>query len=258
VATTTKPYSSSVAQPAAPRSLTLAGARRSYFNSSVGTKVLVGTTGLLLFLYLVLHIAGNLLVFFGPATFNGYSYFLISNPLIVPVEIGLLAVFLLHVYKTVTNWWANRHARPQNYYRASRRLFGWGWARGTSRKSIASSTMIFSGIILFLFLLIHLRQFRFGAEYTVTDASGREMRDLYRLEMENFSSLLNVTFYALCMVVVGSHIWHGFSSAFNSVGVDHPRYTRWVLRAGRVLAVLIAGGFLLIPIWAYAFGGSHG
>jgi succinate dehydrogenase / fumarate reductase cytochrome b subunit len=254
VATTTKPYSSSPVAPAAPRSLTLAGARRSYFNSSVGTKVLIGITGLLLFLYLLLHVAGNVLVFFGPETFNGYSYFLIHNPLIVPVELCLAAIFLLHVYKTVTNWWANRSARPQNYYRASRRLFGWGWAGYNSRKSIASSTMIFTGLLTFLFILIHLKQFRFGPEYTVLDPSGREIRDLYRTEVENFSNVLNVVFYAICMVFVGSHIWHGFSSAFNSLGADHPRYTPWALRAGKVFAVLIAGGFLLIPIWIYAFG----
>lgn len=256
MATTTKPYSSAVVTPAKPYSLTLAGARRSFFNSSVGTKVLIGITGLLLFLYLLLHIGGNLLVFFGPQIFNGYSYFLIHNPLLVPVEICLAAVFLLHVYKAVTNWWANRQARPKNYYRASRRLFGWGWAGGTSRKSIASSTMIFTGTITLLFIILHLKQFRFGTEYTVLDpASGNEIRDLYRTEVENFSNLLNVIVYVICMVVVGSHIWHGFSSAFNSLGADHPRYTPWVLRAGKVFAILIAGGFIIIPIWVYAYGG---
>jgi len=116
--------------------------------------------------------------------------------------------------------------------------------------------MIFTGTLTFLFILIHLKQFRFGAEYTVLDASGNEIRDLYRTEVENFSNLLNVIFYCICMVFVGSHIWHGFSSAFNSLGADHPRYTPWVLRAGKILAVLIAGGFLFIPIWVYAFGST--
>ncbi len=69
-------------------------APRSYFSTSVGTKVLVGATGLLLFFYLILHLAGNLLLFLGPETFNGYSHLLISNPLVIPVEIGLAAIFL--------------------------------------------------------------------------------------------------------------------------------------------------------------------
>jgi len=252
--TQSKPYSSAAVQPAQPPALTIGGARRSYFGSSVGTKVLIGTTGLLLFFYLLLHIAGNLLVFLGPATFNGYSYILVHNPLIYPVEIGLAAVFVLHIYKAVTNWWANRRARPVNYYRASRRLFGWGWAGFTSRKSISSSTMIFSGSIILLFVIIHVAQFRFGSEYAVTDATGNEIRDLYRTEIENFSSILNVIFYEFCVFVVGAHIWHGFSSAFNSLGADHPRYTPWVLRAGKVFAVSIGGGFLIIPVWVYLFG----
>ena len=77
---------------------------RGVFSSSVGTKLLVGLTGLLLFAYLLLHLAGNLLVFAGQETFNEYSHMLISNPLVVPAEIGLLGVFLLHVYKTVAMW----------------------------------------------------------------------------------------------------------------------------------------------------------
>ena len=75
---------------------------RRVFTSSVGTKLLIGLTGLALFAYLVLHLAGNAIIFFGAEPFNRYSHALISNPLIIPVEIGLLLVFLLHIYKTVT------------------------------------------------------------------------------------------------------------------------------------------------------------
>ena len=82
------------------------------FSSSVGTKLLIGLTGLALFVYMVLHLVGNALIFAGPETFNEYSHALISNPLILPIEIGLLAIFLLHVYKAVTNYVANSAARP--------------------------------------------------------------------------------------------------------------------------------------------------
>ena len=85
---------------------------RRLFSSSVGTKLLIGLTGLALFAYLILHLAGNALIFAGPETFNEYSHALISNPLILPIEIALLAIFLLHVYKAVTNYVANRAARP--------------------------------------------------------------------------------------------------------------------------------------------------
>ena len=79
--------------------------------------------------------------------------------------------------------------------------------------------MIVSGLWLLVFLVIHVKAFRFGVEHE-WPAGGR---DLYRLEMENFANPLTVAFYVLSMVVVGSHLWHGISSAFQSLGVDQPR-----------------------------------
>src|ERR671938_259507 len=90
-----------------------------------------------------------------------------------------------------------------------------------SRKSLASSTMIVSGLWLLIFIVIHVRAFRYGTEYE-WPAGGR---DLYRPEMENFSNPLVVGFYVLSMIVVGSHLWHGVASAFQSLGVDHPKTT---------------------------------
>src|SRR5258708_4573864 len=88
---------------------------RRVFSSSVGTKLLIGLTGLALFAYMLLHLAGNLLIFLGRDTFNEYSHLLVSNPLIVPIEIGLLLVFLIHTYKAITMWRNNKAARPVGY-----------------------------------------------------------------------------------------------------------------------------------------------
>lgn len=217
--------------------------RARVFDSSVGTKILVGASGFLLFLYLVIHIGGNLMVFLGPDTFNEYSEMLVSNPLIVPIEVGLLLVFLLHVYKTIAMTVANRRARPVKY--AQKKPAG-----APSRKTLASSTMIFSGLWLLLFIVIHVRTFKFGTEYET--AAG--VRDLYRLEMENFSNPMTVAFYVASMLVVGSHLWHGASSAFQSLGVDNGTWTPRILAAGRVAAVLIAGGFIVIALWAFSVG----
>lgn len=214
------------------------------FGSSVGTKILVGTTGLALFLYLIIHVAGNLLIFFGPDFFNKYAYILESNPLIPIIEIGLLLIFLTHVYRTVTMYRDNRRARPMPYAKKE--------SAGTpSRKSVASSTMIFSGLWLLVFIVIHVKAFRYGTEYD-WPAGGR---DLYRLEMENFGHPLTVGFYLLSMLVVGSHLWHGVSSGFQSLGADQRRWTPRLLNAGKAIAVLIAGGFMTIALWAYVAGG---
>lgn len=209
------------------------------FSTSVGTKLLIGVTGFALVFYLIIHIAGNLTVFAGPAFFNKYAFTLESNPLIPVIEVGLLLVALLHVYKTVRMYLGNQQARPVSYVRKK-------YAGKPSRKTLASSTMIVSGLWLVLFLFVHVPTFR--SEKYEWAAGGR---DLYRIEMEAFSNPLIVAFYVVSMIVIGSHLWHGSWSFLQSLGVDHPSWTPRFMKAGRVLAVVIAGGFIAIAIWAY-------
>lgn len=213
-----------------------------YFSSSVGTKLLIGITGLLLFLYMVLHLAGNALIFAGPEVFNGYSHFLLSNPLIVPIEIGLLLIFLVHIYKTVRMLAANRAARPVGYQKKAN-------AGHTSRKSFASSTMIGSGLILLFFIVVHVKQFKFGSHYETLAAL--PIRDLYRTEVEVFRNPFWVLVYVVATVLVGLHLRHGIASGFQSVGFDHPLYTRRLTIIGIVLAVIIGAGLGIIPVWVY-------
>jgi succinate dehydrogenase / fumarate reductase, cytochrome b subunit len=212
------------------------------FSSSVGTKLLLGLTGLGLFAYMVLHLAGNALIFAGPETFNAYSHALISNPLLLPVEIGLLAIFVLHVYKAITNYIANAAARPIRYARKA-------GADHTSRKSVASSTMIWSGLVVFIFIIVHVWQFRFGTWYET--GGDLPIRDLARTEFEVFSHPGWVGFYVVATLLVGLHLRHGISSGFQSLGLDHPVYTRRLTAWGIVFAVLIGGGLAIIPLWAY-------
>jgi len=218
--------------------------RLTVLSSSVGMKVVIALTGLAMVGFLLMHLAGNLLVFAGPATFNHYSQVLVGNPLLVPAELGLLGILFVHVYKTIRMYLANRAARPVGYREKK-------WTGHTSRKSIASTTMIFSGLVIFAFLALHLGTFKYGAHYTM---AGTETRDLYRLVTEVFSQPAYVVFYVVCMVLVGLHLRHGFSSAFQSLGAEHPRYTNRLLLIGRILAVVVGGGFALIPVWVYLVG----
>src|SRR5713226_3230178 len=103
------------------------------FTNSVGTKVLIGLTGLALVFYLVVHVAGNMTVFLGPEVFNKYAYTLEGNPLIPIIEAGLLLVFLVHVFKTIKMFLNNQHARPVRYVQKK-------YAGPPSRKTFASST----------------------------------------------------------------------------------------------------------------------
>ena len=214
-----------------------------YFSSSVGTKLLIGITGLLLFVYMVLHLAGNVLIFAGRDIFNEYSHKLISNPLIVPIEIGLLLVFLLHIYKTVRMLAANRAARPIGYQKKAN-------AGHTSRKSFASSTMIGSGLILLLFIVVHVKQFKFGSYYETLSAS---CRSAISIAPRSRSSATRSGCCSTCIgtLVVGLHLRHGIASGFQSLGFDHPLYTRRLTIIGIVLAVIIGAGLGIIPVWVY-------
>jgi succinate dehydrogenase / fumarate reductase cytochrome b subunit len=215
---------------------------RRLFSSSVGTKLLMGATGVALFLYMILHLVGNALIFAGPEVFNEYSHMLISNPLIIPIEIGLLAVFVVHIYKAVRMWTGNSAARPTPYTKKE-------MAGHTSRKSFASSTMIWSGLFIMLFVVIHVKQFKFGSWYqTVSDQA---VRDLHRTEVEVFQNPLWVVVYVLATLLVGLHLRHGIASSFQSLGLDHPVYTRRLTLIGIGFAVLIGVGLAIIPVWVY-------
>ena len=219
--------------------------RPSFFSSSVGSKYLVALSGLALVGFLVLHMAGNVLVLLSPEVFNTYGDRLVKNPLLIPAEIALLVLFVMHVYKTVRLWLGAREARPQGYVLQR-------WAGHTSRKSWASSTMILSGLFLLIFVPLHLATFKYGAHYLVQGEPG--VRDLHRLVVEVFSQPGYVLFYSIGMVLVGFHLWHGASSAFQSIGVSSPRLGARLRLGGWVLAVVVAGGFFIIPIWVF-FGG---
>jgi len=212
---------------------------RRVFSSSVGTKLVIGATGLLLFAYLLLHLAGNLMVFGGQETFNHYAHMLASNPLVVPAEIALLLLFVLHIFKAVTMWTKNQAARPVPYEQKS-------WAGYTSRKSLASSTMIWTGLAVLAFVIVHVAQIKYGAWYQIGDPP---VRDLYRTEVEVFSSPVWVAVYVICMVFIGFHLRHGIASAMQSLGAS--QVSKRLLVLGTVIAILIAGGFAAIPIWVY-------
>lgn len=216
------------------------------FSSSIGSKFLIAFTGLSLLVFLVAHLAGNLLFIAGPDAFNEYSHTLISNPLVYVAELGLLAVFALHIFKTVGMLAGSYSARPQRYAKKQ-------WAKSKndrSRKSVASSTMILTGTIMLLFVVTHLLTFKFGTYYETPEG----IRDLYRLQLAVFSNPGYVAFYLVAMGVIVFHLWHGASSAMQSFGIDSPTWTPRVRVMGRGLAVSLGLGFAILPIYTFILG----
>ncbi|RMF92229.1 MAG: succinate dehydrogenase [Nitrospinota bacterium] len=223
--------------------------------SSVGKKILAGLTGLIWCLFVLVHLLGNLTLLTGHAdAFNKYSHFLISlGKFLIIIELALVAALLLHIIIGATITLGKRKARPVRYLQVSN-------AGGPSRKSFASTTMIYTGILVFIFLIIHLIDFKFGPgieEGYVAQLGGVEMRDLYRLVVETFSNKWYVLLYVVAMLPLGFHLSHGAWSAFQSLGLGHEKYTPILYVAGYVFAVVIAAGYIIIPIWIYLTGGPQ-
>jgi len=215
------------------------------FSTSVGTKLLIALTGLALVGFLIFHLAGNLLLFFGPAAYNEHAHALISNPLVIPAEFGLLAIFLLHAFKAVSNFVRNRGARPRRYELHK-------WAGGASRKSWGSTSMIVSGLIILAFVPLHLIKFKYGPYYHAPEPG---VRGLYRLLIEVFQSGWTVAVYVITMILIGMHLRHGVSSSLQSLGLIPARWTLAFLLTGIAVALLVGAGFVLIPVYIY-FRGS--
>lgn len=223
--------------------------RPSFFSSTVGSKILIALTGLLLFGFLITHLAGNLTLLIGPTSFNAYTYSLESTkPLLYVAEVGLVLLFLVHIFKTTSGYLANSRARGPVNYRLKR------MAGHTSRKGVSSTSMIVSGLILLVFTVIHIRTFKFGPYYA-EDVTG--YRDLFRVVRDTFQNPFYVGFYVVAMAVVGMHLNHGISSALQSLGLSNRRIGPALVVAGRVLAIVIAGGFAALPLYMYfAYGGG--
>ncbi len=224
----------------------------SLFDTSIGRKIMTGLTGLGLVAFVVIHLAGNLTLFVSSESFNAYAHKLESlGPLLYVAEIGLIAVFVFHIIFTIAVTMQNKGARS-NAYKVK------GDAGKPSRKSLSSQTMIYTGLVLGAFVIWHVWMFKFGpgvSEGYVEMHSGEPYRDLYKLVAESFQNIWIMGAYVAVMVLLGVHIRHGFWSAFQSLGAYHPRYTPIIYTAGIALAVLLAVGFLAIPLYFY-FGVS--
>lgn len=217
--------------------------------SSTGRKILNGLTGLLLSAFVLVHLVENLLLFAGPEPYNRYVHRLLSLGVIIyAMEIVLGSIFLVHMITAVTVWLDKRRARPEPYAVRTR-------AGGPSRQTLFSRTMIYTGALLLIFLVLHLKTFKWGPEYEVV-YGGVAMRDLHRLVMEVFSSAGYFLGYEVILILLGFHLRHGFWSAFQSLGLEHPRYSPIIYAFGILFAIAIAVGFLAIPAWIFVTGGA--
>ena len=216
---------------------------RCFFSSTIGLKQVMGFTGLVWCGFLFSHMAGNLLLFKSAEAYNKYSYALTSNPLLILAEAFLVLTLLLHVINGFCVSAKNRSAKGVKPATA---------LSGSKNSSFAVKTMIFQGVLILFYLINHLIHFKFGTHYTVV-YGGVEMRDIYKLVVEEFQSPLYTLFYVLMMVVLGFHLSHGFYSSFQTLGFNHPRYSPWLKRGGCAFALIVSMGFLIQPVFVHFF-----
>jgi succinate dehydrogenase / fumarate reductase cytochrome b subunit len=186
--------------------------------------------------FLVTHLAGNLFLFVGEEAFNHYAEMLEHNPVLPAAEIALAALFLLHIVVAVKVRWNNAQARTTPYV----------VYKDKGGRTAGSKTMSWTAGLVFLFLIVHLKSFRFG----------NEPDGLFRLVSESFQNPLYSGFYVAAMLALGLHLSHGFQSAFQTFGLNHPRYTPLVKIAGLAFAAMITLGFASMPVYFF-FGGAR-
>ncbi len=160
--------------------------------------------------------------------------------LIYAFEFGLIAVLLIHMITTFTVAWTDkRNARPERY--AVNKDAG-----GKSRKSVFSTSMIYTGALIFAFVVIHVKMFKY-ADHPEVVYDGVAMKDLFAVVVEAFHNLPIMLGYVVVMILLGFHLRHGFWSAFQSMGWNTDRHMDLLQNLARVVAVLLALGFVVLP-----------
>jgi len=216
------------------------------FTSTLGKKYLLGITGLFWVLFVIMHLIGNLALYYDPVAFNKYTYLLTENlkGLVYFMEAVLVISLLLHIGYAIVATLQNRKARPSRY--AVHKSAG----VAQRRKGFATASMIWTGILLAVFLVLHINNFKFGPVH-YTEIDGQQMRDLYKTVYDYYQSPLNVAYYVIMMVLLGTHLSHGFWSGFQSLGLFGKKFTPLMYTLGTILAIALAAGFIGIPIYMY-------
>ena len=215
--------------------------------STIGRKILMALTGLFLILFLVAHLVGNLQLLKGDngEAFNVYAQFMGHNPLVQAISVLNFSFILLHIVVSILLTQRNRKARPVQY------------AHERNHSTWNSRNMGILGTIILAFLVVHLRTFwyrsKFG-EMNMISYEGVEMKNLYEVTVVAFQEWWLVALYVAAMAVLAFHLAHGFQSAFQTFGLNHPKYTPLIKKLGLAFSIVVPAGFAVIPVYMFLAG----
>ena len=211
-----------------------------FFQTSVGRKTLMAITGILLVGFLFGHMLGNLQILMGQDALNSYAEHLQSlGPALWVIRIGLLTLFLTHVYLSIVLKRENSLARPVKYQQDT-----------TVKATIASRTMILSGLVILAFLIYHILHYTMGvvptAGFTNHDYMGRH--DVYTMVVRNFRSLPIALSYVIAVALLSMHLRHAIQSALQTMGFHARGGKGSSEKVSLGLAILIFIGYVIVPV----------
>jgi succinate dehydrogenase cytochrome b subunit len=205
-----------------------------FYQASIGKKAVMAATGVVLFGYVIGHLLGNLQVYAGQEQMDRYAAFLHSMPaLLWVVRAFLLACVAAHIVASLQLTRLKQQARPVDYAK-----------KEAIASTYASRTMMWSGPIIAAFVIFHILDLTTGVANTA------QFRELHAYEnlVYSFRRIPVAIAYVFAIGLLSMHLYHGLWSMFQSVGFNHPRYTPAIRRIAAWLAILIAAGFISIPI----------
>jgi succinate dehydrogenase cytochrome b subunit len=212
-----------------------------FYHSSVGRKMIVAITGVILILFVIGHLLGNLQIFLGPEWINAYSQHLRDlGPLLWLVRIILLATVLAHIYFTILLAIENRRARPKAYK-----------DRDYVKATWASRHMVVSGLVVLAFIIFHLLHFtarKFNPQFPLLKLDPLNRYDVYSMMVYGFQNYYVSGFYILGLFLLALHLSHGSSSFFQSLGLSNKKLAPRLAAGGRILAWLLFIGYASIPV----------
>ncbi len=204
-----------------------------FYDSTIGKKAIMAVTGLVLFVFLIAHMLGNLQIFLGRSVMDHYAETLHGNPpLLWTVRIGLIVSVVLHIWAWIQLSAIKREARPTKYVK-----------RANVQASVASRTMSLSGPVIAAFVILHLLHFTTG---TIHPGGFVELH-AYENVVSGFTPPFAFLYIAV-MLLVGTHLSHGIWSMFQSLGFSHPRYTPMIKSFAAVFSWVLIGGFIAVPL----------
>jgi len=211
-----------------------------FFSSSLGRKLIMSLTGLFLILFLMVHLYGNIQLLYddGGRSFTDFVIFMEHNPLIKALAWGLYFFILLHAIQGVIIWVLNRRTKGRTYAVSTNANASW-----------ASKNMFFLGVLIFVFLVIHMGDW--WLELKILHEYDDEA--LYQNVIDTFKIPGYVVLYEIAMVALFFHLNHGFQSAFQTLGINHSKYSPIIKGLGWLYSVLVPLGFFIIPLYIYFF-----